>query len=98
MSSLVGRTLGQYEIIDVLGRGGMATVYLGRQASIDRYVAVKVLPPHPGLDEAFKERFQLEAKAIGNLQNPNILPLFDYGTVEDVIYLVMQYVDGGTLE
>lgn len=98
MSSLVGRTLGQYEIIDVLGRGGMATVYLGRQASIDRTVAVKVLPPHPGLDEAFKERFQLEAKTIGSLQNPNILPLYDYGTFDDVIYLVMQHVAGGTLE
>lgn len=98
MSSLVGRTLGQYEIVDVLGRGGMATVYLGRQASIDRTVAVKVLPPHPGLDEAFKERFQLEAKTIGSLQNPNILPLYDYGVSEDVIYLVMQHVEGGTLE
>lgn len=98
MSSLVGRTLGQYEIVDVIGRGGMATVYLGRQASIDRYVAVKVLPPHPALDEGFKERFQLEAKTIGSLQNPNILPLFDYGAVDDVIYLVMQYVEGGTLE
>ncbi len=98
MSSLVGRTLGQYEIVDVLGRGGMATVYLGRQASIDRKVAVKVLPPHPALDEAFKERFQLEAKTIGSLQNPNILPLYDYGANDDVLYLVMQYVDGGTLD
>ncbi|MEL6525188.1 MAG: protein kinase, partial [Chloroflexota bacterium] len=98
MSSLVGRTLGQYEIIDVLGRGGMATVYLGKQSSIDRTVAIKVLPPHPALDEAFKERFQLEAKTIGGLQNPNILPLYDYGTFEDVIYLVMAHVEGGTLE
>lgn len=98
MSSLVGRTLGQYEVIDVLGRGGMATVYLGRQASINRNVAIKVLPPHPGLDEAFKQRFQLEATTIGNLQNPNILPLYDYGAFDDVIYLVMQHVDGGTLE
>lgn len=98
MSSLVGRRLGQYEIVDVIGRGGMATVYLGRQESIDRLVAVKVLPPHPGLDEAFKERFQLEARTIGNLQNPNILPLYDFGTMDDVIYLVMQYVEDGTLE
>ena len=88
MSSLVGRTLGQYEVIDVLGRGGMATVYLGRQASINRNVAIKVLPPHPALDEAFKQRFQLEATTIGNLQNPNILPLYDYGTFDDVVYLV----------
>lgn len=98
MSSLIGRTLGQYEVVDRIGRGGMATVYLARQASIGRFVAIKVLPPHPALDDAFKERFQLEARTIGNLQNPNILPLYDYGTYEDVIYLVMQYVEGGTLE
>ena len=96
--SLVGRTLGQYEIKDELGQGGMAKVYLGYQASISRYVAIKVLPPHPALDEEFKERFQLEAKTIGGLQNPHILPLYDYGTDDDVIYLVMAYVEGGTLE
>lgn len=97
MSSLIGRTLGQYEIVDRIGQGGMATVYLGRQQSIDRLVAIKVLPPHPALDDAFKERFQLEARTIGNLQNPNILPLYDYGTFEDVLYLVMAYAEGGTL-
>jgi serine/threonine protein kinase len=98
VSSLIGRNLGQYEILEMLGKGGMATVYLGRQASIDRLVAIKVLPPHPALDEAFRERFQLEAKTIGSLQNPNILPLYDYGSFEDVLYLVMAYVEGGTLE
>jgi serine/threonine protein kinase len=98
VSSLIGRTLGQYEIVEELGQGGMAKVYKGYQQSIDRYVAVKVLPPHPALDENFKERFQLEAKTIGNLQNPNILPLYDYGTEGDIVYLVMAYVEGGTLE
>jgi eukaryotic-like serine/threonine-protein kinase len=98
VSSLIGRTLGQYEIVELLGQGGMAKVYKGYQKSIDRYVAVKVLPPHPGLDEQFKERFQLEAKTIGGLQNPNILPLYDFGTDNDVVYLVMAYVEGGTLE
>jgi serine/threonine protein kinase len=98
VSSLIGRNLGQYEILQLLGKGGMATVYLGRQASIDRLVAIKVLPPHPALDEAFRERFQLEAKTIGSLQNPNILPLYDYGSFEDVLYLVMAYIEGGTLE
>lgn len=98
MSSLIGRTLGQYEIVDELGQGGMAKVYKGYQESIDRHVAVKVLPPHPALDEQFRERFQLEAKTIGGLQNPNILPLYDYGTEDDVVYLVMAYIEGGTLE
>jgi serine/threonine-protein kinase len=98
VSSIIGQTLGQYQIIELLGTGGMATVYKGKQLSIDRFVAIKVLPPHPGLDEQFKERFQLEARAIGSLQNPNILPLYDYGTQDDLVYLVMAYVEGGTLE
>lgn len=96
-SSLVGRNLGQYKILSVLGSGGMASVYLGYQATIDRQVAIKILPPHPGLDADFRERFQLEARTIGNLQNPGILPLYDYGTEDDVLYLVMAYVQGGTL-
>ncbi|MDQ7026339.1 MAG: serine/threonine-protein kinase [Anaerolineae bacterium] len=98
MSSLIGRTLGQYEIVAELGQGGMAKVYKGYQESIDRHVAVKVLPPHPALDEQFKERFQLEARTIGSLQNPNILPLYDFGTEGDIVYLVMAYIEGGTLE
>lgn len=98
MASLIGQKLGQYEIIELLGQGGMATVYKAYQESIGRYVAIKVLPPHPGLDEQFIERFKLEAKTIGTLQHPHILPLYDYGTQEDILYLVMAYVDGGSLE
>lgn len=75
----------------------MATVYKGYQASLDRFVAIKVLPPHPGMDDQFIERFRLEARTIGSLQNPNILPLYDYGTEGDVLYLVMAYVSGGSL-
>jgi serine/threonine protein kinase len=97
-SSLIGRTLGKYEIIDDLGQGGMATVYIGYQKDVDRKVAVKVLPPHPGLEEQFKERFQLEAKTIARLQHPHILPLYDYGVEDDIFYLVMAYVEGGSLE
>jgi len=97
VSGLIGRKLGQYEVVELLGKGGMATVYKGYQESIDRYVAIKVLPPHPGLDEQFIQRFQLEAKTIGGLQHPHILSLYDYGNEDDIIYLVMQYADGGTL-
>ncbi len=98
-SSLIGRKLGQYEITALIGRGGMATVYKGYQASVDRYVAIKVLPPHPGLDDMFIRRFRLEAKTIGGLQHPHILPLYDYGDTEDhILYLVMAYIDGGSLD
>jgi serine/threonine-protein kinase len=96
-SSLIGRTLGKYEITELLGRGGMATVYKGYQQEIDRYVAVKVLPPHPGQDPQFIERFRLEARTVARLQHPHILPVYDYGVEDDILYLVMAYVEGGTL-
>ncbi len=99
MSSLIGRNLGIYEIRDVIGHGGMASVYLGYRADVDRTVAIKVLPPHPGLNEDAKHRFQLEARTIANLQHPHILPLYDYGATDDgVLYLVMPYVRGGSLD
>jgi serine/threonine protein kinase len=97
LSSLIGQKLNQYEIVALLGKGGMATVYKAYQPSLDRHVAIKVLPPHPGMDENFIERFRLEAKTIGNLQNPNILPLYDYGMSNDILYLVMANVSGGSL-
>lgn len=97
-SSLIGKTLGNCEIRDFIGKGGMATVYLGYQKNVDRQVAVKILPPHPGVDEQFKERFQLEARTIARLQHPHILPLYDYGTQDDLVYLVMAYISGGTFE
>lgn len=99
MSSLIGRKLGKYEVIEKLGQGGMATVYIGYQADIDRKVAIKILPPHPGLDAQFVERFQLEARTIARLQHPHILPLYECDrTADDIVYLVMAYIAGGTLE
>ncbi len=96
-ASLVGQTLGKYEIIALLGQGGMATVYKGYQQEVDRFVAVKVLPPHPGQSAEFVERFRLEARTVARLQHPHILPLYDYGSENDILYLVMAYVDGGSL-
>lgn len=96
-TSLIGRKLGKYEIVDNLGQGGMAAVYKGYQLDVDRHVAIKVLPPHPGQDSQFVERFRLEARTIARLQHPYILPLYDYGDQDDILYLVMPYVEGGTL-
>lgn len=95
--SLVGKTLGKVEITGLIGRGGMATVYKGVQADVERTVAVKVLPPHPGQNNDFFSRFRLEAKTIARLQHPHILPLYDYGDQNGILYLVMPYVDGGSL-
>lgn len=96
-TSLIGRKLGKYEITALVGKGGMATVYKGYQPDIERYVAIKVLPPHPGQDDQFIERFRLEARTIARLQHPHILPLYDYGSQDDILYLVMALMDGGSL-
>ncbi len=97
-SSLIGRRLGKYEITELLGQGGMATVYKGYRPDIDRFVAIKVLPPHPGRNHQFVERFRLEARTIAQLQHPHILPMHDYGSDGDILYLVMAFVDGGSLK
>ena len=96
-ASLVGQKLGKYDITQLIGHGGMATVYKGHQVDIDRNVAIKVLPPHPGQDAQFVERFRLEARTIARLQHPHILPLYDYGDENGVLYLVMAFIDGGSV-
>ncbi|GIL08495.1 MAG: hypothetical protein BroJett033_0060 [Chloroflexota bacterium] len=97
-SSIIGRTLGgKYLIKQLVGRGGMATVYRGYQADVERDVAVKVLPTSPALGDEFVERFRLEARTIARLQHPHILPLYDYGVEDGILYLVTAYIGGGTL-
>jgi len=93
VNDLAGRRLGQYQLREVIRRGGMSTVYLGYQPSLDRMVAVKVLA-FPG-DPEFAARFEREARAIAALQHPNILAVYDYGEQEDQAYLVVQYVEDG---
>ncbi len=97
MSDLIGRTIGQYQIIEQIGQGGMATVFKAYQPSIDRYVALKILPSQFAQDPNFVKRFQHEAKAIAALEHPHILPVHDFGTAEGRPYMVMRYVEGGTL-
>ncbi len=94
MSDLVPTDLGQYQLQDVVRHGGMATVYKAYQASLDRYVAVKVLAGNS--DAQFAARFKREAQAIAQLQHPNILPIYDYGEQNGLFYLVVQYIDNGT--
>jgi predicted ATPase/class 3 adenylate cyclase/tRNA A-37 threonylcarbamoyl transferase component Bud32 len=96
-SPFIGRTLGKYEIIQLIGQGGMATVYKGYQRDLDRYVAVKVLAPHPGRHEYLVQRFRQEARMIARLQHPHILSLYDYGSEDDILYLAMAYIENGAL-
>lgn len=97
MTEPVGQTFGQYEIIDQIAKGGMATVYRARQKSVARDVAIKVLPRMLLHDNTFLERFNREVEVIAALQHPHILPVIDFGKFEDMPYIVMAYISGGTL-
>ena len=92
-----GVSLGPYRIVDRIGRGGMATVYRGYHAALDRYVAIKVLPEFFAEDPGYHERFQQEARSVARLKHPNILEVYDFGYEEGIAYLVLELIDGGTL-
>lgn len=95
--NLSGKVLGQFEIMDEIGRGGMAAVYRARQRSINRIVAVKVLPPALMHDPAFYERFTREVDVISHLEHPHILPIYDYGEVDGIPFIAMRYLAGGSM-
>ena len=94
---LAGRALGPYRLIQGVGRGGMAEVYLAEDERLQRKVAVKVLPATLASEGAFLARFEREAKAAARLQHPNILAVYDYGQQENITYLVMPFIGGGSL-
>jgi predicted Ser/Thr protein kinase len=98
MESLVGKTLGQYQIVQELGRGGMAVVYKAYQPSLTRYVAIKVLPPQLSFDEDFVERFVREARGAAMLHHPNIITIHDVSEQDGIHYFVMEYLTGKTLD
>lgn len=98
MSTFIGRRVGQYQILSLLGHGGMAAVYRARQESVEREVAVKFLPEALAASAEMRARFSQEARTIANLQHPHILPLFDYGEQDGLPYLVIRLVDGGSLD
>jgi len=94
---MVGRTLDGYRIEEVLGRGGMGTVYRAIQLSLGRAVALKVLTDELVDDEQFLERFHREADALSRLSHPNIVTILERGEVDGRPYLVMEFVDGPSL-
>jgi len=93
-----GQMLGVYRIISKVGQGGMATVYKAYQPSMDRNVAIKVLPGQLAESPEFAARFQQEARFIARLEHPHILPVFDYGEDNGITYFVMRYLDAGSLK
>lgn len=84
MDALIGKRLGQYEILSKLGSGGMAHVYHARQTSVDRDVAVKVIRTDLTEDAAFTERFAREARTFASLSHLHILKVFDYGQQDGI--------------
>ena len=97
--SLIGQTLAKrYEIIEVLGIGGMGTVYLARQMSMNRLVAVKVLSPQFSQNPQMVRRFEKEANVVSKLAHPNTVAVFDYGRSDGCIFLVMERLEGRSLK
>ena len=92
-----GATLGPYEILSLIGAGGMGEVYQARDTRLDRKVAVKVLAPELASDAQFRARFEREAKAISSLNHPHICGLYDIGREHDTEYLVLELLEGETL-
>jgi len=87
----------QLEILGFIGKGGMGAVYKARQPALDRFVALKVLPPAVAGDPGFAERFNREARALARLNHPNIVAVHDFGQAGTLHYLVMEFVDGANL-
>ena len=97
MSLLERRFIGAYEIQDVVGRGGMATVYRAYQPSLERPVALKVIDPRYAAEPAFIESFRREARTAARLRHPNILTVHDFGQDGDTLYLVTELLAARTL-
>jgi serine/threonine protein kinase len=98
MALTSGTRLGPYEIESPLGAGGMGEVYRARDTRLDRTVAIKILPAHLAGHPDACSRFEREARTISSLNHPNICTLHDIGSQDGTSYLVMEYVDGETLE
>jgi serine/threonine protein kinase len=97
MDSLINKTLGQYQIIEEIGWGGMAVVYKAYQPALERYVAIKVLPHQFTFDQEFVERFLREARAAAKLNHPHIVTIHDVGQADGTYFIVMEYLEGPSL-
>ena len=97
---LIGKQLGDYQIVEILGRGGMARVYKGYDARLDRYAAVKVIDASllaTENEDEYRQRFQREARAIAKLNHPNIVGIYQFGDYENLYYMAMVFIEGRDL-
>ncbi|WP_129629215.1 protein kinase domain-containing protein [Candidatus Oscillochloris fontis] len=95
---LTGRTMGRYQVLERLGRGGMAEVYRAYQPTLDRFVALKVIYPHLASDPDLLQRFGREARAVAALHHPNIVQVHDFDVHEGTAFMAMEFVSGPTLK
>ena len=93
----IGSRIGGYTIESMLGRGGMSVVYLAEDTRLDRRIALKVMAEELAENESFRTRFVREAKMAANLEHPNIVPLYDAGEIDGVLYLAMRVIRGTDL-
>jgi serine/threonine-protein kinase len=96
--NLSGKQLGGYEILNIIGHGGMATVYRARQMSMQRIVALKVLPRQFLQDDTYLQRFHREVEIVSRLEHRNIVPVHDYGEFDGQPYIVMRYMPAGSVD
>ena len=98
LEALRDATLGEYEILAELGRGGMATVFLAHDIQLDRKVAIKVMNPQLVAGEGMVERFKLEARTAAGLSHPHIIPIYAVRQTDDLLYFVMKFIEGRPLD
>lgn len=94
---MTGSRFGPYEVLELLGRGGMAEVYRGRHTRLERTVAIKILPASLAGESDFRSRFEREARSVAALRHPNIVQMFDFGDLEGTYFMVMEYIAGKDL-
>lgn len=94
---VLNKLLPAYHFVDFIAQGGMGAVYLAKQVSLDRDVAVKVLPRELSADPEFRASFQTEARAMAKLNHPNLIGIYDSGDVDGMLYIAMEYVPGKSL-
>lgn len=99
IEELIGQSLGQYQILELVGQGGMAHVYKAYQPALERFVAIKGLltPLHLGSDSELLKRFYREARLVAKLTHPHIVPIHDFGEDHSWAFIVMEYISGGTV-
>jgi serine/threonine-protein kinase len=99
MALQAGMVIGnRYKLIHVIGKGGMAFVYIAKDQKLERTVAIKVLHQNFSKDQQFRERFSLEAKAAANLLHPNLVTIYDFGEDDENVFIVMEFVPGTDLK